>query len=269
MQCMEVWGGNSSTWSHFTVPGLEVWVYSHPTGASEKGGDVYYLSSCASGRTTRLFVGDVSGHGQEAAATAEKLRQIMRQNVNFIDHTKLVNSMNQEFEKVSSPGRFATAVVGTYFLGSGRFTLCNAGHPEPFRYDHFTGQWLSFGSNDNATKRNFPFGVVEDHEFESEKLALNDGDMVLFYTDALSEAVDQNDEQLGPDGLLKLVNSIRSDDQQSLVPSILASLKTLNPSNLNNDDATLLLIRATTTRVPLKNELLSPFRYFGRLLGIR
>ena len=82
MACMEVWGGTRATSSHFVVPGLDVWVYSQPHLGHESGGDVYYLSSCASGRITRLLVGDVSGHGAEASPVATKLRDIMRKNVN-------------------------------------------------------------------------------------------------------------------------------------------------------------------------------------------
>jgi len=47
---MEIWGGNRATDKQLEMPGLCVWVYSRPHRASLGGGDVYYLSSCASGR---------------------------------------------------------------------------------------------------------------------------------------------------------------------------------------------------------------------------
>jgi hypothetical protein len=59
---MKVWGGNRATWSQFSVPGLDLWVHSEPFRSSDGGGDVYYLSSCASGRITRILLADVSGH---------------------------------------------------------------------------------------------------------------------------------------------------------------------------------------------------------------
>ena len=115
MSCMEVWGGNRSTWSHFLVPGLDLRFYSQPFGDGDMGGDVYYLSSCASGRVTRMLLGDVSGHGAEAAPLGSALRNIMRKNVNYIDQSHVVESLNKEFEEASSVGRFATAIVNTYF----------------------------------------------------------------------------------------------------------------------------------------------------------
>ena len=74
MQCMEVWGGNQVVDSGVVMAGLDAWVYSKPFGGAEGGGDVYYVSSCATGRITRLLVADVSGHGSSVAQTAAGLR---------------------------------------------------------------------------------------------------------------------------------------------------------------------------------------------------
>src|SRR6188768_413709 len=71
MQCMEVRGGNEPVDAALAMPGVEAWVYSRPyhsAGESDAdvsggGGDVHYISSCATGRVTRMLVADVSGHG--------------------------------------------------------------------------------------------------------------------------------------------------------------------------------------------------------------
>ena len=70
MQCMEVWGGSQLTSAGVEMGGLDVWVYSKPFGEAQRGGDVYYASSCATGRISRLLLADVSGHGTSVAATA-------------------------------------------------------------------------------------------------------------------------------------------------------------------------------------------------------
>jgi len=60
------------------MPGLDAWVSSQPEGHAVAGGDVYYFSSCASGRITRILLADVSGHGELIARTAAGLRQGQR-----------------------------------------------------------------------------------------------------------------------------------------------------------------------------------------------
>ena len=115
MQCMEVWGGSSQTNNGVSMLGLDAWVYSRPYKKAEAGGDVYYVSSCATGRITRLLVADVSGHGADVSQTALALRAMMRRFVNYIDQTRFVRSMNDEFVSLSQNGSFATAIVTTYF----------------------------------------------------------------------------------------------------------------------------------------------------------
>ena len=77
-QCMEVWGGSQLTSRGVAFGGLDAWVYSKPYGNAQRGGDVYYASSCATGRISRLLLADVSGHGTSVAATAADLRTLMR-----------------------------------------------------------------------------------------------------------------------------------------------------------------------------------------------
>src|SRR6187549_518457 len=97
MQCMEVWGGNQAVDSGVVMAGLDAWVYCKPYRNAEGGGDVYYVSSCATGRINRLLVADVSGHGEKVRAVAVQLRDLMRRFVNYIDQSKFVLSMNSRF----------------------------------------------------------------------------------------------------------------------------------------------------------------------------
>ena len=60
LQCMEVWGGNHSADGAVTMSGLDAWIYSEPYRGDAGGGDVYYVSSCATGRITRMLVADVA-----------------------------------------------------------------------------------------------------------------------------------------------------------------------------------------------------------------
>src|SRR6195256_2902312 len=134
MQCMEVWGGSQLTTRGVAFGGLDAWVYSKPYGNARHGGDVYYASSCATGRISRLLLADVSGHGTPVAATAADLRTLIRRFLNRLDQSEFVRLLNQQFIALSQSATFATAVVTTFFAPSRRLTVCNAGHPRPFLY---------------------------------------------------------------------------------------------------------------------------------------
>src|ERR1700731_3993715 len=118
MSCMEVWGGSQLTTRGVEMGGLDAWVYSKPFGEAQRGGDVYYASSCATGRITRLLLADVAGHGNTVASTAANLRTLMRRFVNRLDQTEFVRLLNQQFMELSQDGSYATAIVTTFFAPS-------------------------------------------------------------------------------------------------------------------------------------------------------
>src|ERR1700683_4263012 len=159
MTCMEVWGDSQLTASCIEMGGLDAWVYSKPFGEARRGGDVYYASSCATGRISRLLLADVSGHGNSVAATAADLRTLMRRFVNRLDQKEFVRLLNQQFVALSRTGTFATAVLTTFFEPTRRLSLCNAGHPRPLLYRAADSRWSLLGHADHPEKkglRNIP-----------------------------------------------------------------------------------------------------------------
>src|SRR5687768_16715973 len=141
MQCMEVWGGNQAVDNGVIMPGLDAWVYSRPYRDESAGGDIHYVSSCATGRITRILVADVSGHGQAVAQVAASLRTLMRRFVNFVDQGRLVRGLNTEFASLAEMGSFATAVVATYWAPTDDLVISNAGHPRPLWYRARARAW--------------------------------------------------------------------------------------------------------------------------------
>src|ERR1700675_723209 len=181
MTCMEVWGGSQLTTRGVEMGGLDAWVYSKPHGQAQRGGDVYYASSCATGRITRLLLADVAGHGNTVASTAANLRTLMRRFVNRLDQTEFVRLLNQQFAALSEAGTFATAVVATFFAPTQRLIVCNAGHPRPLLYQSAKKEWTFLGAeaeNDNAPN-NIPLGIIGVTDYEQFDVELKTGDCIL------------------------------------------------------------------------------------------
>lgn len=247
MQCMEVWGGSQITARGVEMGGLDAWVYSKPFGQAKQGGDVYYASSCATGRISRLLLADVAGHGNSVAATAADLRTLMRRFVNRLDQTEFVRLLNQQFTALSLGGAFATAVVFTFFAPSRRLTVCNAGHPRPFLYRAAQRQWNFLGyetTDDRPGPRNIPLGLFDVTEYEQFDLQLEYGDCLLSYTDALIESRDADGEMLGEAGLLRILRRLGDVAPQRLIETLLAGIAERYPDNLSEDDVTVLAVRA-------------------------
>ncbi len=262
MHCMEVWGGNRAIDRSIETSGLRIWAYSKPYQGDSSGGDVYFVSSCASGRISRILLADVSGHGEAVSKIAIGLRDLMRQNVNIISQSRLVAGMNEQFADLNESGEFATALVGTFFAPTRTYTLCNAGHPPPLRFQKSTGTWslLTDVQPREDVVADIPWGVSDEAAYFQHKVQLETGDMVLSYSDALIESEDADGQQLGCDGLLSLVSNLDFACPTEIIPAI---VRELDSENLDGDDTTLLLCEATGSRTPLKNSILAPFRLLG------
>ncbi len=264
MQCMEVWGGNQLADSGVVMAGLDAWVYSKPFGGADGGGDVYYVSSCATGRITRLLVADVSGHGSSVAQIAGTLRTLMRKHVNQIDQSRFVRSMNEQFTALSAAGVFATALVTTFFSPTNQLSLCNAGHPPPLLYRAAAKSWeyLEQKVQQEDVAGNIPLGVIDLTDYDQFEVKLRVGDLVLCYTDSLIEARDTTGEMLGQAGLLALVRSIEVTDPTQLTGQLLTAVEKRCGQQVCEDDVTVLLFRPNglAPNTPLKERLLAPFR---------
>jgi sigma-B regulation protein RsbU (phosphoserine phosphatase) len=270
MTCMEVWGGSQLTTRRVEMGGLDAWVYSKPFGEAQRGGDVYYASSCATGRITRLLLADVSGHGTTVASTAANLRTLMRRFVNRLDQTEFVRLLNQQFTALSETGTFATAVVATFFAPTQRMIVCNAGHPRPLLYQAAKQEWVFLGAeaaNDDAPN-NIPLGILDVTEYEQFDVELKSGDCVLTYTDALIESRDADGEMLGEAGLLRIVRLVGDVEPQLLTKTLLREIKDRYPDNLTEDDVTVLLVRANGHKPhpSFKDFVWANIRFVGSLI---
>jgi serine phosphatase RsbU (regulator of sigma subunit) len=264
---MEIWGGNRAIDKSFVAPGLDIYVHSAPYQASlSGGGDIYYLTSCASGRISRFLLADVSGHGKEAAQLAISLRDLLRENVNKISQQQFVEGMNRQFGKVSRERGFATAVVATFFEPRKSLSVSVAGHPYPLYYQARSRTWYYLDpAESSAAMDNLPLGIHEESGYPGRTLTTESGDMFLLYSDAFIESVNSQDQQLGIKGVVDLLNEIGPQDPSRVIPCLCENIGGLADDNLQDDDATLILGHFTQTRVRMRDNLAAPFRLLGHV----
>jgi phosphoserine phosphatase RsbU/P len=267
---MDIWSGNEAVENSASTPGLEIFVYSRPFEGERRGGDIHYVSLCAGGVVTRLMLADVSGHGSAVASTAQTLRKLMRRFMNSKSQTRLVRDLNREFTRLSDDGRFATAIVGTYLSHRNHFTLCNAGHPRPLWYRARNGLWtyVSDAIIDSEQAFNLPLGFDASVAYQQVGLTVGDGDILILYTDALTEARGRNDELLGENDLLQIVARQPTDDVRSLGHGLLEGVMEFSGDRPLEDDATIFIFKFSSARrrFPGWRER---FAGYAKVLGLR
>lgn len=270
LQCMEIWGGNRATDRAVSTPGLDLWVYSRPHEGEGAGGDVHYVSLCGGGKITRLILADVSGHGASVADLGAALRALMRTNINRADPTRLMQALNGQFSELAKLSRFATAVVATYLTKGDTLTICNAGHPRPLYWRASTNTWtvLTTDAPESSGPADLPLGVLDETDYTQFELALGRGDLVLLYTDAVTEASNACGRQLGEAGLFDLVRGLDPTAPAALPAALIAALGAFRGDRPVGDDLSLLLLHhnAGPARVPGFRESLS---VYAKVLGLK
>ncbi len=245
MQCMEVWGGNQSIDSGVSVPGIDAWVTSQPYENSPDGGDIYYVSLCGHGMISRFSLADVSGHGETVGQLGANLRALMHKHINTIDQTRFARSLNEEFGALASTGRFATALMTSYFAPQRRLIVVNAGHPAPLHYRKRTDTWdfLTHDSKQNITgASDLPLGVTAPTRYHPFAITLDPRDLVLIYTDWLLEARAPGGAMLGLDGLIELVRSLDPTSPDRFGRSLLDAVDDHRGHAEADDDQTILVL---------------------------
>jgi sigma-B regulation protein RsbU (phosphoserine phosphatase) len=283
LHCMEILGGNRAARRFVHAPGVDVWIDSRPLDAGAGGGDVHYVSTCGGGQVTRLALADVAGHGGSVDSLAVFLRKLMRKYINTLNQTRFAQALNKEFAVAAESGRFATALLLTYFTPTGHLIVCNAGHGRPLRYSARRDAWESLDldkagdcSSVKTSKvryhfervANLPLGVLDPIEYEQFAIDFEGGDLVLLYTDAVVEGEDAGGRQLGESGLLALLAEVGSVDIQDLGERLLEALAARRGARLPADDQTLILLKRTDAPAP-GLAVLRTVSTVAKMLGLR
>jgi len=269
LDCLEVWGGSNAIDSAVGVTGLEVWAYSQPAD-DVAGGDLYLVSMCACAEVSRFLVADVTGHDAEAAQVAMRLRKLMRKHINKPDQTRLACSLNHDFDGMARHGKFATAVLATFFPPSRHLIVCNAGHPRPLLYKADAKRWSALDPNEPDAVEdagNLPLGVSDEAPYQQFAVRLDRGDLVLIYTDGVTEARHDDGTMLGETGVLELARQLPPDDAPRLLPALRSALTRAAGETLRDDDVTLLLLRANGEQPP-RQSITQKLRVTAKMLGL-
>lgn len=163
------------------VPGLRMQqFYRSASEAAHIGGDFYDVFPLSSNRAG-LVIGDVSGHGVEAAATAAAVKDTLRAYAyQLASPSTILTRSNRALQRRPGFAGFVTVFLAILDLDDGRLAYSSAGHPPPFHRVADGQVGLLEGSDP-------PLGVFEDTRYRTHRSSLGVGDLVLLYTDGLTE----------------------------------------------------------------------------------
>ena len=206
--------------------------------ADSVGGDFYQLFRLGGGRTG-IMIGDVSSHGIRAALV---MALVMSASSIHAQSTadpaemlaKLLATLRDELE---STEMFISAFYVVVDPARGRIRYANAGHPHAFVVG-VDGTVERLGALDP------PLGMSPEQPSARERQWSPNRDMLLLFTDGVSDSRNRQDVRLGEQPVLDLVRSLRAEPPQTIVDRVFATVSTHAGDATRRDDLTLVVARS-------------------------
>jgi sigma-B regulation protein RsbU (phosphoserine phosphatase) len=184
-----------------------------------------------------LLLGDISGKGVAASMLMAHLHASMRTLVGFdLPLTQLIERANRLFCESTMANHYAT-LVGVRLGARGTVEICNAGHCPPLA--------LHDGVATPIPATGVPIGLFCVRDYSIETLTLEPGDALVLYTDGVTEARNDSDQEYGEKRLVRLLGGMAGDSPQAIVGACVAGLAAFRGSARRHDDATVMAVRRT------------------------
>jgi len=211
--------------------GSHVWAFSEP--AASVGGDLYDVIPMPD-ESWLVYVADVAGKGLPAALLMAALSAKIRSEAPFHGEVnKLLSNVNNAmYELMSEEGFFATMVLSKYWPRAGRVQTARAGHPHPL--------WvIKHGFRELSDLNGIPLGVEFGTEYERTEFILSPGESILFITDGVTEAENEDNELFGKDRLTDYFGGVKGPPWAE---GLLEKLNSWRGNATANDDVTIVEI---------------------------
>ncbi|MFH0931319.1 MAG: GAF domain-containing SpoIIE family protein phosphatase, partial [Candidatus Zixiibacteriota bacterium] len=193
------------------IEGIEIFGLS--ISARQVGGDYYDFIQIDDSHLG-IAIADVSGKGTSAALLMANLQASLRGQALINRSVKdTVTKTNFMLSKFMDMGKFITLFYGILDLQAKTFTYTNAGHNFPFLLDRV-------GNLKNLEKGGIILGISDNSVYEEDTVQLKSGDLILLYTDGITEATNEKEEMFEEERLLKLLKDNQEISAQNLSQKI-------------------------------------------------
>jgi serine phosphatase RsbU (regulator of sigma subunit) len=218
------------------VPGYDIAGKSVP--AQLVGGDYFDFIALNDPRYA-ICLGDVSGKGLPASLLMANLQATLRgQTMLDISPSICVQRSNRLLFQSTSSDKFVTLFVGILDPVAHALTYTNAGHESPFLL-------RANGELSRLTTGGVVLSILEDFAYQEETVPLAPGDLLVIYSDGVTEAINPDERAFGEELLRTVLTDSRHEPSTVIIERIIASVNSHAGSAPQMDDMTIVVIKRT------------------------
>ncbi|WP_299461192.1 GAF domain-containing SpoIIE family protein phosphatase [uncultured Gimesia sp.] len=205
----------------------------------EVGGDLCEFVTLAP-HITCFALGDASGDSIPAAVVMASVRGALRTLTEGpIEQAKdtrfVIGRINTSLYHTSLPHQFMSMVYGVIDTQNRTFTYTNAGHPAPF--------WVHKGKITSLISHGMLLGVAEKNDYDYSVIPICTNDMVVGFSDGISEAMSSERKMFRSDGIMKVLANHTEDTAEEVMQGIWTKLQKHLEGGNDGDDRTLMVIK--------------------------
>jgi len=199
----------------------------------------YYDYLCLQQTSLALAIGDVAGKGISAALLMASIQSIMRTQLSEGHSTystcKMVSQLNKQLYLNTSPEKYATFLFGIYDENDRVLTYTNAGHLPPIL--------IRKGEPIMLEVTGTVVGAFPASKYEEQKISLEADDLLVCYTDGITEPENEYGEEFGTDRLVEAMIRNHKLEPPEMINRVMDSVRTWTSAPELPDDMTLVLLR--------------------------
>ena len=187
-----------------------------------------------------ICLGDVSGKGIPAALLMSNLQAILRgQALQDLSPQSCIKKSNLLLFKSTDMDKFATLFYGVLNTETHEFRYCNAGHNYPFLF-------RANGETIRLDVGGLVLGALEDFSFEQSAVQFLPGDLLVIFSDGITEATNGDDEMFGEEFLERFIVENRDKKAAVIIEAILNAVRDYADVSSQTDDMTLVVVKRSS-----------------------
>jgi sigma-B regulation protein RsbU (phosphoserine phosphatase) len=216
------------------IPGYDI--AGKSLAARNVGGDFFDFIRTDESRWA-VCLGDVSGKGLPASLLMANLQATIRQQcVLGVPMRECLSRSNTLLYQTTDPEKFATVFYGILDVGRHIFRFSNGGHNPPLL--------LASNKESRMLETGGPaLGLFTEGSYEEEEIPFRPGDLLVIYSDGVTDAIDETEEQYGEERLMLAVEENATRSAEGLVERILESVNLHAGNSPQLDDMTLVVVK--------------------------
>jgi serine phosphatase RsbU (regulator of sigma subunit) len=189
-----------------------------------------------------FVIADVTGKSVSGALVMTASKSVFRLlSEEKLSVEEIMKRANRQIKKdiTKAKGMFVALLYAVLNIQEKTIGMCSAGQTQPILLSAKTGEAKLIETEGDA----FPLGIIEDADYQETQLPLDSGDIVIFYTDGVVEAMNKKEEMYGFERFIEVIKGHRGLDAETFLEKLIDDINSFVGKAEQHDDLTIVVIR--------------------------